>query len=233
MGVDLKGGVVLIYEIDLGTGASVDTGTSTRRKGPRKGGSPAPAAEINMGDLVQALTNRINPSGTKEIVIRPYGERQVEIIIPEVDAEEVQNIKRQISTAGMLEFRIVANTRDHQDIIALAEEQAQDPDPARRISKNVVRKVVVDGVTKDEKVGYWAQAAKEKLKAVELEGNILRNSATGEMIDRKSLGPIRDNEQKLENYLSGQRAGERRFPGGHERRLRCDGRLLGDGGCQY
>ena len=36
-----------------------------------KGGSTAQAAEINMGDLVQALTNRINPSGTKEIVIRP------------------------------------------------------------------------------------------------------------------------------------------------------------------
>jgi SecD/SecF fusion protein len=188
MGVDLKGGVVLVYEIDLGVGAT----------GPQGGGQ---AAEINMGDLVQALTNRINPSGTKEIVIRAYGERQVEIIIPEVDAEEVRNIKRQISTAGLLEFRIVANTRDHQDIIALAEEQSQDPDPARRISKDVVRKVVVDGVANDEKVGYWAQAAKEKLKAVELEGNILRNSATGEMVDRKSL-TIRDNEQKLDDCLA-------------------------------
>ena len=78
-----------------------------------------------MGDLVQALTNRINPSGTKEIVIRPYGDRQVEIIIPEVDAEEVEQIKRQIETAGSLEFRIVANAADHQDIIALAEEQAR------------------------------------------------------------------------------------------------------------
>ena len=84
--------------------------------------------DINMEDLVQALTNRINPSGTKEIVIRPYGERQVEIIIPEVETEEVDQIKRQIRTAGQLEFRIVANSRDHDSIIAAAEEQAQGPD---------------------------------------------------------------------------------------------------------
>ena len=53
-----------------------------------------------------------------------------------------------------------------------------------------------------EQVGYWAQAAKEKLKAVELEGNILRNSATGEMLNVRSLGPIQDNKQLLKDYLA-------------------------------
>ncbi|MHB8862983.1 MAG: protein translocase subunit SecD [Pirellulaceae bacterium] len=181
MGVDLKGGVILIYEVQVGGGTA---------------GQPDEEEDssINMGDLVQALTNRINPSGTKEIVIRPYGERQVEIIIPEVDAAEVDSIKRQISTAGNLEFRIVANVRDHQDIIALAEAQSQDAEPATRISKHVMRD--------KEQVGFWAQAAKEKLKAVELEGNILRNSATGEMIDVRSLGPIQNSEQLLADYLA-------------------------------
>ena len=154
MGVDLKGGVVLIYEIDLGSS---------------RGTAETDQAEINRGDLVQAITNRINPSGTKEIVVRPYGERQVEIIIPEVDAEEVENIKRQISTAGMLEFRIVANTRDHQDIIALAEEQAQNPDPRAGSARSSCVRLVEDGVAEDEKVGFWAQAAKTKLQAAELE----------------------------------------------------------------
>ncbi|MHB9078015.1 MAG: protein translocase subunit SecD [Pirellulaceae bacterium] len=181
MGVDLKGGVILIYEVQVASGSS---------------GKPKAdqSAEINMGDLTQALTNRINPSGTKEIVIRPYGDRQVEIIIPEVDAAEVDSIKRQISTAGNLEFRIVANMRKHSDIIALAEDQSKDPEPATRISKNVMRG--------KEPVGYWAQAAKEKLKAVELEGNIIRNSATGEMINVRSLGPIQDNKQLLQDYLA-------------------------------
>ncbi len=182
MGVDLKGGVILIYEVQVNSGSA----------GTKAGVEDS--ADINMGDLTQALTNRINPSGTKEIVIRPYGERQVEIIIPEVDTAEVDSIKRQISTAGNLEFRIVANERDHKDIIDLATAQSQDPEPATRISKHVMRGT--------EHVGYWAQAAKEKLKAVELEGNILRNSATGEMIDIRTLSPARDNKQLLEDYLA-------------------------------
>ncbi|MCU0962800.1 MAG: protein translocase subunit SecD, partial [Pirellulaceae bacterium] len=181
LGVDLKGGVILIYEIETGGGT---LGSQAAEQ----------AGEINMGDLMQALTNRINPSGTKEIVIRPYGDRQVEIIIPEVDAEEVRNIKQQISTAGSLEFRIVANTRDHRDIIALAEEQAQDPDAARRVANRVMRG--------NEPVAFWAEAAKEKLRAGELAGNILRNSATGEMVDLQSLGPIRDAQQSLDDYLA-------------------------------
>jgi SecD/SecF fusion protein len=186
MGVDLKGGVVLIYEIDLGAREKTDT----------------TKPEIDRADLVQALGHRINPSGTKEIVVRPYGDRQVEIVIPEVDAEEVQNIKRQISTAGMLEFRIVANTRDHQDIIALAQEQAQDSDPARRISKNVMQKAVGDdGVTRDERVGYWAQAAKAKIRAVELQGLTLRDSASGEIIDPRSLGQPHDDKELLNDFL--------------------------------
>ncbi len=119
LGVDLKGGVILIYEVDTSVASATDA--EKRMQGPD--------TDINMGDLVQALTNRINPSGTKEIVIRPYGERQVEIIIPEVDAQEVEQIKKQIETAGSLEFRIVANARDHRDIIDAAQLQSQDPDP--------------------------------------------------------------------------------------------------------
>ncbi len=52
LGVDLKGGVILVYEID----------TSGRSEA---GKTEDEAGRINMNDLVQALTNRINPSGTK------------------------------------------------------------------------------------------------------------------------------------------------------------------------
>ncbi len=172
---------MLIYEIDL---VASGQAARTRMRRPR----------LNMGDLVQALTNRINPSGTKEIVIRPYGDRQVEIIIPEVDAEEVGNIKRQISTAGLLEFRIVANTRDHQDIIALAEEQAQDPDPARRISKNVVRNVVAEGVAKEERVGYLGPGRER-----EAQGRGTRRQHSAE------FGHRRDDRSQVAESDSGQR----------------------------
>ncbi len=188
MGVDLKGGVVLIYEIDLDSIAGDKSEQAAR--------------QINRGDLVQAITNRINPSGTKEIVVRPYGERQVEIIIPEVDKAEVDTIKQRISTAGMLEFRIMANTNDHQAIIGLAEEQAQSPDPARRISKFVVQPVRDEtGAVHDQRVGFWARGKKDKLKAGDLEGNIVRNAASGELLDVASLPPPRDRDELLEGYL--------------------------------
>ncbi len=183
LGVDLKGGVILIYEIDTSVASAAGAKNSQDEN-----------ADINMGDLVQALTNRINPSGTKEIVIRPYGDRQVEIIIPEVDAQEVDQIKKQIETAGSLEFRIVANRRDHQDIIAAAEEQEKDPDPGRRRDKFIKRG--------NEILGRWAQAAKEKMKAYELESCILRNETTGEFVKLSDIGPIKNNQQLLEDYLT-------------------------------
>jgi SecD/SecF fusion protein len=181
MGVDLKGGVVLIYEAQSLGGTS---GTQAN----------AASEDLNMGDLVQALTKRINPSGTKEIVIRPYGERQVEIIIPEVDAAEIDSIKRQISTAGNLEFRIVANTRDHEATVALAEAQAKDPDPAKRISKFVRRG--------DKTVGFWAQGDRKALRAAEVESTIVRNAATGDFLDFRTLPqPIKSADQTLGDFL--------------------------------
>ncbi len=177
LGVDLKGGVILVYEVDTSGGGE-------------SGKSDDQAGGINMSDLVQALTNRINPSGTKEIVIRPYGDRQVEIIIPEVETEEVELIKEKIGTAGRLEFRIVANHRDHAAIIAAAEAQSRGP-------KRGQKRVMVD----KEMVGFWAQAAKEKLKAAELGDTILRNSSTGRFVTLSEIGPIKSNEQGLDAFL--------------------------------
>jgi SecD/SecF fusion protein len=77
LGVDLKGGVILIYEVDQTAMEAVAAQDGDGQDGSQSG--------VDMGGLVEALSLRINPSGTKEIVIRPYGDQQVEIIIPEVD----------------------------------------------------------------------------------------------------------------------------------------------------
>lgn len=180
LGVDLKGGVILVYEI--------------QEPEKKPGQSEKDVMEtIPMGDLVTAIANRINPAGTKEIVVRPYGDRQVEIIIPEVDPIEVDHIKRLISTAGSLEFRIVANERDHAPIVELAKEQAEDADPAKRMSRKVM-----DG---DRQVGFWAQAGKENMEASEVVGTIARNGRTGQILDLKTLTPIRSSKEKLQNWL--------------------------------
>ncbi len=58
-------------------------------------------------------------------MIRPYGESQIEIIVPEVDQREVDRIKRKVEEAGILRFAIVANQADHQPEINLAVDQAR------------------------------------------------------------------------------------------------------------
>jgi SecD/SecF fusion protein len=98
LGIDLSGGSILVYEI----------------KDPRE--------KPDMEKLIAAVTMRVNPGGVKEVTIRPYGVGQIEVIIPKASPEELKQIKEKISATGLLEFRILANTRDHADIIARAQQ---------------------------------------------------------------------------------------------------------------
>ena len=101
MGIDLKGGVILVYEIDS---------------------AKQPDGGVSMDKLVAAVSRRVNPGGQKEVTVRQYGTNQLEVIVPEVDQAEVEFIKRIVSSAGVLEFRIVANPQDprHKEIIEKA-----------------------------------------------------------------------------------------------------------------
>ena len=97
LGIDLKGGVILVYEVDQA--------------------QLRPGQTVDMGDLIEAIQRRVNPGGHKEITIRKYGLQQIEVIVPEVDEAEVQRLERLITTTGNLQFRILANTRDDKDLI--------------------------------------------------------------------------------------------------------------------
>ncbi|MEX0939354.1 MAG: protein translocase subunit SecD [Pirellulales bacterium] len=123
LGPDLSGGVKLIYEID-----------------PE---AKAAGEEIQMEQMIAALAQRVNPGGVKEVIIRPYGQEQVEIVIPKAGEAEIRHIKRTISTSGALEFRIVANRNDHEQII-----EAALADPGSRVvemdGRDVARWVILD-----------------------------------------------------------------------------------------
>jgi len=100
LGIDLSGGTILVYEVD------------PKQKDPNK--------PVDMDALLAAVSERVNPGGQKEMTIRPYGAEQIEIIIPRVDAEEAKRVEKIVSRAGTLEFRILANTRDHAPLIKRA-----------------------------------------------------------------------------------------------------------------
>ncbi|HEV3344250.1 MAG TPA: protein translocase subunit SecD [Pirellulales bacterium] len=98
LGIDLRGGVILIYEVE--------------QKENFK----------DMEKLVGAVTKRVNPDGLKEVTVRPYGEREIEIILPEADQAEQERTQRIIQQQGQMEFRIVADDRYDASIMQLARE---------------------------------------------------------------------------------------------------------------
>jgi SecD/SecF fusion protein len=167
-GIDIKGGMNLVYELDK------------TQLGEKK------AQSINSSTLVPRLTQRLNPSGTKELVIRPSGDDKIEIIIPDVDQYEIASIKKQIEEAGILEFMVVANQTDHQDIIQLARKQASSDMDNVRLQRSVMSG---EGSERRE-VGVWRAAgrndrAKEGIFPLRgySPGDIIRDSKTGQIVE--------------------------------------------------
>ena len=198
LGVDLAGGVILVYEVDF-----AETGATSTAKGKTAIDNES---NFNMSSLIQALVRRLNPSGTKEIVIRPFGSKQVEIIIPEVDPLEIEKIKREISTAGILEFRIVANSHDHAPQIEVARQQSLNPD-----EKLARARSVRDDAGKE--VARWAGVARESFKEkgefrfkVKTWHDTIRNAKTGEFLDVAAADRALLDQDKLsfEEYLKQQ-----------------------------
>ena len=151
LGIDLKGGVILVYEIDQA------------KQGEKREDGEA-AGPVDMDKLVAAVSRRVNPGGQKEVTVRRFGLDQLEVIVPEVDQAEVDLIKKTVSSAGVLEFRITANSEDarHQRAIELASRSPGE--------------TVVDG---GKAVARWVQLDTAKMDPAENRGLVTRVAADG------------------------------------------------------
>jgi len=148
LGIDLSGGVILVYELEEDSAGRETAQAKLEEGGPGEEGeaeegeageqeAAARRGKVDMEKLIQAIRLRADPSNIRELTIRARGERQIEVIIPLSQAaggalegegglgelEELDRIKKKISSAGTLEFRILANRRDHGSIIEQALEQ--------------------------------------------------------------------------------------------------------------
>ncbi|HEY3964999.1 MAG TPA: protein translocase subunit SecD [Planctomycetaceae bacterium] len=101
-GIDLAGGTNLVYELDVSNKGDEKIDTALMER------------------MVAAVTRRINPAGTKEIVVRRVGQIRIEVILPGADPAVVEETKKLMTELGTLEFSIVANETDHKAIIAAA-----------------------------------------------------------------------------------------------------------------
>ena len=111
LGIDLQGGVVLIYDAKPIQGGTEDVAVT--------GG-------INMDQLTRAIGKRINPGGVREIAITQLGQDKVQIVIPHAEASEVARIERVVSESGALTFRVLASPAfaDDDAIIKRGEAEA-------------------------------------------------------------------------------------------------------------
>jgi SecD/SecF fusion protein len=184
-GIDIKGGTNLVYELDK----SVTAGQGR---------------SIKAADLIPRLTQRLNPSGTKEIVIRPSGDDQIEIIVPAIDQLEIEEIKRNIQEAGILRFMVLANQTDHQDIIQAARKQSTSESETVRLMRDV------ETGEGDEKrvVGRWQgigreEKSKEGIFPYKISGSgpIYRDAKTGALVD--SIPALPQEELAFERWLEG------------------------------
>lgn len=92
-GIDLQGGSAFVVEI----------------------GRQSPDAVVTDGMMNQAISvfeQRLNESGTKDLLIATQGENRVMIQMPGVKPEEIESIRTQIQQVAKLEFRLVSPDSD-------------------------------------------------------------------------------------------------------------------------
>jgi SecD/SecF fusion protein len=115
-GPDLAGGITLIYEV--------------AEPGSQPAGDDAAAAQqqqVPMADMITALKQRVDPTGTREVTIRQYGLAAVEIIIPQTGPDALEYVKRRITEMGQLEFRITADPEQPDDRPIIEQAQLVPP----------------------------------------------------------------------------------------------------------
>jgi SecD/SecF fusion protein len=138
-GPDLAGGIILIYELaDTDQSAEPAEGDEASRERTFD-------RSTDMPELIAALKERIDPTGTREVVIREYGPA-VEIIIPETGPEALNFVKRRLTSLGQLEFRITADPSipEERRIIDLAETLPPNQKLVRRDGQPVAKWVEYD-----------------------------------------------------------------------------------------
>jgi SecD/SecF fusion protein len=121
LGIDLAGGTNMVFQIK-------------------------PEKELTndlIDEMVKSVKRRVNPSGTEEITVRGVGGGRIEVIIPGEDPQTVDEIKRQITRLGSLEFFITADRAEDREIVRAAQELDK-----------ATKALVIDGVTR----AIWSPA---------------------------------------------------------------------------
>lgn len=154
LGIDLAGGTNMVFQIK-------------------------PEKELTnslIEKMVESVKKRVNPSGTEEITVRGVGGGRIEVIIPGVDPQSVDEVKRKITDLGSLEFFIAAHSAEDREIVRAA----------NQLDK-ATKKLSIDGVDR----AIWSPADEKNG-----EPQLLRDSS----IIRRTVQNIRYVNGRPESY---------------------------------
>ncbi|MBT4694633.1 MAG: protein translocase subunit SecD [Planctomycetaceae bacterium] len=166
-GVDLSGGVNLIYAIDFDSVSDTD------------GPAQSKLTDSDMDALLSALGRRLNPSGAKELVLRSYGNNtHVEIVVPDAAEAEIKQLKDIITNTGALEFLILANASKHPKLHTQAESSVE-----------LKTNLVVAADDRSDVLGTWVAVSKDK------KGNYEYNASGGSLIRRVTYADGEDEKR--------------------------------------
>lgn len=177
LGVDLQGGVILVYEVDVEQ--------SNRLLPPDK------QNQWDMNAVAEILKKRLNPDGLKELVIRVSGPKQIEIVVPEVDEAEIAELQRKITVGGALQFMVVADDASlDRNVYDRAREQAASKVPTIKLDDRVRAKPAAAAGQEGAIIGYWKGVARERdnddlspYRDEFVYTGMLRDRASGDIID--------------------------------------------------
>lgn len=182
-GIDLRGGMNLIGELNT---EELDAGD----------GAMGPAQRTTAKDIIPNLIRRVDPSGTREIMIRALGPDKIEVTIP-TDSEAVADeIWERLAKTGHLEFRIITESfhPEHSEIRKRAIEMARAGNTSSLVKDD-------DGKI----IGRWVKLARVDstgddpnailaFKFRPQPTHLLRDSATGQIVPVEQI-PFGDNEE--------------------------------------
>jgi SecD/SecF fusion protein len=131
LGIDLAGGTILVYEINLERTKQRKESLGENTGPQSRSSSTAGLTSDEMNQLAGQIKRRIDPTDIKNVTVRPLGDNRIEIILPvsgaagggksNLTTEDIEEVKRLISQMGVLEFRILANGPDDSEGIQAAQ----------------------------------------------------------------------------------------------------------------
>jgi SecD/SecF fusion protein len=185
LGIDLAGGTILVYEINLErTKQRLAALGQNMPQTSTSGEAGLDSEQMNL--LAHQIKRRIDPTDIKNVTVRPLGSTRFEIILPtggasggkaNLSTEDIEEVKRLISQMGVLEFRILANGVDDLEGIQAAR-AAVDNKPPADLKAAAAKGVAPDGPEGEfnveigetrAKVKYvWAELGPEERESLQL-----------------------------------------------------------------